>query len=277
MGPFSKVLTVDQIQKFEVKDMIILDPLQSNVHTTVKALSTNLSRRHHIIGRLDLQALLHSSTNVEMKEAFIISAIDSIFHVVTTRFKTLDGSSNGFTGILLAGWEVFPVMATHELSSTLATHGLDVYLETSGPDFLKDHSTLNSESIAGLIMRNAFLRPNGERLDCFDMGNLRTTVKAFVSQACLRSFAVLAWETLDDGVSLSPAILKRTYALCSFYNVVPWIGSCKGVYHLSADIVYCQPLGAFDWLKQTRVMELHDTWRSLRNVSIREMRQIGID
>lgn len=247
--------------------MIILDPLQTNVISIVENLPSDVSKQRQIVGRLDLSILLSPSAVTDPGNPLLIPTIDCIFQVISTRFRPSDGEGKGFTGILLAGWEKFPLTVTHELCAILTTHELDVYLETSGPDFISDTSTLSCASIAGLVMRNALLRPNGDQLDCFDMEKLRVTVKAFVSQACLRSFAVLAWETLSDGESPSLAVLKRTYAWCSFYNVVPWIGSVKDTLELTTNHVDFQPLSAFDWLKIPHVMELHNTWRSLQIVS----------
>jgi hypothetical protein len=268
LGNFESPATADQLGLFLSHDMIILDPLQTNVVAVVANSSSSLQRPHHITGRLDLALLLNLQPEKHITEKFIISALDQILNVVLTRFKNLDGDSNGFTGILLAEWDIFPVTVIDGLTDALAMLGLDVYLETSGPEFLKDPTTLNSDSIAGLVMRNVLILPNGERLDCFDMEKLRLTVKAFVSQACIRPFTVLSWETLDNGVSISPAVLKRTYAWCSFYNVVPWIGSVQALFDISTDVIRFEPLSAFDWLKQPRVMEIHEIWRNLRVVGI---------
>ena len=185
-----------------------------------------------------------------------------------TRFQSLNGSSNGFTGVLLAAWDAFPVPVLLELSYVITTLNLDVYLETSAPEFLRDTKVLASEAITGLVIRNGLLLPNGERRDCFDMEKFRPTVKGFVSQACLRDFTVLMWETLDNDALPSNAVLKRTYKWCSFYNALSWMGSNNALYDDSVDVVEFEPLSAFDWLKESRVVEIHEMWRNKRTVSL---------
>lgn len=268
LGTFNNPATADQLRLISNYDMIILDPLQPNVITVFAEYSNTPQLPRHITGRIDLPATLYPTSEEHQTDQFLISALDQILNVVLTRFKNLDGSGNGFTGILLAGWDVFPLAVAEELSNVLDSLGLDVYLETSGPEFLKDSITLNSESISGLVIRNALISVDGQATDCFDMEKLRPTVKAFVSQACLRPFTVLSWETLDNGISPSPAILKRTFAWCNFHNVVPWVGPFGALFDLSIDVVKLEPLSAFDWLKQPRVMELHELWRNHKSVSI---------
>jgi hypothetical protein len=268
LGTFDKPTTADKLRLISNYDMIILDPLQTNVVAVVAEHSNTPQLPRHIIGRIDLAVELHLISEKRQTEQFLIFALDQILNFALTRLKNLDGSSNGFTGILLAGWNVFPLALVYELSGVLDTLGLDVYLETSGPEFLEDSTTLNSESISGLVIRNALISPNGKAVDCFEMEKLRPTVKAFVSQACLRPFTVLSWETLETGISTSPAILKRTFAWCNFHNAVPWVGPIDALFDLSIDVVKLEPLSAFDWLKQPLIMELHEIWRNQKSVSI---------
>lgn len=252
---------------FSNSDMVILDPLQPNISATLNDVCGISGAPRHITGRLDLEVLLKNPAHTRNLEAFFISSLDRIMGTVLTYFQSLDGGSNGFNGILVAGWEIFPIPILNQLSAVLNANGLNVYLETGAPDFLKDSNALGAESIAGLVIRNGLMHPNGDRRDCFDMESLRATVKAFVSQACLRSFTVLVWETLDDNVVPSNAVLKRTYTWCSFYSALPWIGSNSALFDASIKVVKFQPLSAFDWLKEHRVMELHDLWRHNRTVS----------
>ena len=222
-----------------------------------------------ILGRYDCN--IHSSSSHSSKkgrrlDAYLISALDKVLTFVQMHLRSSDGGNNGFTGILLAGWDNFPLPVLNELNYAIVSLGLDVYLEVSGPNFLEDTSIINSSSISGMVIRNALILPDGQRRDCFDMANFRLTVKAFVSQGCLRSFNVLLWETLDDGVVPSNAVLKRTYAWCSFYSTVAWIGSTTALHDIAIEAVEYEPLSAFDWLKLPRVMELHDGWRNFRKV-----------
>lgn len=267
LGSFDFLAKQHVAKLFSNSDMVILDPLQPNISSTLDDVCGISSAPRHITGRLDLEVLLKNPAQTRNLEAFFISSLDRIMGTVLTYFQSLDGGRNGFNGILIAGWEIFPIPILNQLSAVLNAYGLHVYLETSTPDFLKDSNALGAESIAGLVIRNGLMHPNGDRRDCFDMESLRATVKAFISQACLRNFTVLVWETLDDNVVPSNAVLKRTYTWCSFYSALPWIGSNSALFDASINVVKFQPLSAFDWLKEHRVMELHDLWRNNRTVS----------
>ena len=267
LGPFASPATDIHTKSWAKRDVIILDPFQENAVITVTSLSDNFLKPRQIVGRIDLAVLLKPPPATQYLEQYCISSVDQILSVILTRFKSLNGSGNGFTGVLLCEWDVFPVSVLLELCHIITTLDLNVYLEVSPPDFLSSSKVLASESITGLVVRNGLILPNGERRDCFDMEKFRPTVKAFVSQACLRDFTVLMWETLDDDVSPSSAVLKRTYKWCNFYSAVPWVGSRSALFDDSLDVVEVEPLSAFDWLKETKVVELHEMWRNKRIVS----------
>jgi hypothetical protein len=267
LGSFELLATEPQAKLFFDNDMVILNPLQPNIDNTLKDICRGSGTPTRIVGRLDLAVLIKKPVHTRMPESFVISSLDKIMSIISKYFQAQNGGSNVFNGILLAGWEIFPVPVLHQLSAILTSNGLEVYLETGAPDFLKVSSVLTAESIAGLVIKNALMHPNGDRRDCFDMEGLRSTVKSFVSQACLRNFTVLVWETLDNDVVPSIAVLKRTHTWCNFYSAVPWIGSNNALYDLSINTVTVQPLSAFDWLKDRHVLELHDLWRNNRVVS----------
>lgn len=248
--------------------MVILDPLQPNINVILEDVCGRPSAPTHIVGRLDLADLVRHPTHERMLESFLISSLDRVMTTVSTYFQAVNGGDHGFNGILLTGWEIYPVSILNQLSAVLSANGLEVYLETSGPDFLKNPTVLTERSIAGLVIRNGLMHPNGDRRDCFEMESLRPTVKAFVSQACLRNFPILVWETLDDEAVPSLAALKRTHNWCNFYSVVPWIGPNNALFDLSTKTLTVPPLSAFDWLKESRVLKLHNMWRSNRTVSI---------
>ena len=196
------------------------------------------------------------------------SALDAVMAVILQRFQASEGQYTGFGGILLDGWEIFPLRLLTVLCDVLRSFGLKVYLETAQPSFLQDIEAIAPVSVSGLVIRNGLIHGDGRSRDCFDMESLRTTIKAFVSQSCLRDFQVFAWETVDDTRSLSSAVLTRTYTWCNFYSVIPWIGPSSALVDPSVEVVPFEPLGAFDWLKDSRVMELHELWKSNRAVSL---------
>ena len=266
LGHFDDSISANQAQLLSERDAIILNPLERNVVAALAQRPDNKRNPQSIIGRLDIGKILHVPVGTRQPEELLISAIDQLMTIVLTRFQDQEGRSNGFTGVLLAGWEATSTKVLHGLSDTLSNFDLEVYLETSAPDFLHDANVLNSGAITGLVIRNGLVLENGERRDCFGLEALRTTLKAFVSQACLRDFTVLIWDTLGDDVVPSNAVLKRTFSWCSFYSAVPWIGPQSALFDASVDVVPFEPLGAFDWLKEPRVMELHDLWKSKRAV-----------
>ena len=269
LGPFKSAATGIDTKSWAKRDVVILDPFQENAVITVTSLSDSYLKRRQVIGRIDMAALLKTPPAARHLEPYCISSVDQILSVILTRFRSLNGTSNGFTGVLFAGWDIFPLSVLLELSHIITTLDLNVYLEASAPEFLSDSKVLACESITGLVVRNGLINPNGERRDCFDMEKFRPTVKAFVSQACLRDFTVLMWETLDEDVEPSIAVLKRTYKWCDFYSAVLWVGSSTALYDDSLDVVEIEPLSAFDWLKEPIVVEFHEMWRNKRTVSFK--------
>ncbi|TVY94223.1 hypothetical protein LAWI1_G000823 [Lachnellula willkommii] len=266
LGHFDDMMSANQAQIFSDKDAIIIDPLGRNVVAALAQRPHDQHKTQSIIGRLDIGELLHMPVRTKQPEDLLISGIDQLMTIIATRFQDQEGRSNGFTGVLLAGYETISNKVLHALSEALSIFDLEVYLETSAPEFLHDASILDSEAISGLVIRNCLILENGERRDCFGLEALRTTLKAFVSQACLRDFTVLIWDTFGDDVVPSNAVLKRTFSWCSFYSAVPWIGSHSALVDASTEAVSFEPLSAFDWLKEPRVMKLHDQWKSKRAV-----------
>lgn len=261
------MISADQAQIFSDKDAIIIDPLGRNVVAALAQRPRDQHKSQSIIGRLDIGKLWHIPVRSKQPEELLISGIDQLMTIIATRFQDQEGRSNGFTGILLAGYETISNKVLHALSDALSNFDLEVYLETSAPEFLHDANILDSGAISGLVVRNCLILENGERRDCFGLEALRTTLKAFVSQACLRDFTVLIWDTFGDDVVPSNAVLKRTFSWCSFYSAVPWIGSHSALVDASIEAVPFEPLSAFDWLKEPRVMKLHDQWKIKRVVS----------
>lgn len=266
MGPFEPNNFAALKRILSVRDFIILDPNQPNIVPFLTDLLESAGRPKYVVGRLDIGPLLKPASNARHSEKVFITCIDGILAAISSKLRDEKGRYNGFTGVLLADWDFLPASVLHELGNVIVNMGLEVYLEASAPEFIKDSEILASPSISGLVIRNGILHGDGERQDCFDMEALHATVKGFVTQSCIREFTVLAWEALDDSVALSHAVLKRTFGWCKFYNVLPWIGSEVALFDASVDAVAFEPLSAFAWLKEPRVMELHDMWKSQQPV-----------
>ncbi len=162
MGSFDRAISEDRMRMLSRHDIIILDPYQSKV---IPSLAVLRKYNHHsldIIGRLDLEAFPSSRIETQKSDKFFIKILDQIMNVALRPFKELDVSDR-FTGILLAGWGVFPVPILHEFTKILRDMGLDVYLEISPPAFLEESAILNSNSIAGVVIRNGLSWRTGER------------------------------------------------------------------------------------------------------------------
>jgi hypothetical protein len=188
----------------------------------------------------------------------VTAAVEKVISLVSATFK-----DTAFSGVLIAGWEErFNLPVFKELASFLSGLGLDIYLETSPPDFLSDGRFLRMNSIAGVVVRNCTILPNGEKRDYFQMEKMQKTVKAFVAESCLRDFVVMAWETVDDKAYLSNATIKRSLQWSNFYSAMAWIGNNSSLTDANLNVPVAEPLGAFEWLKESRVMKVHDTWRA---------------
>jgi hypothetical protein len=214
------------------------------------------------LARLDVEYVAGHSSRPK-----IVSIVEWVAKHIEHSTK-VTGHHYCFTGVVISNWEIR--LTTSVLAAFirfLSSLGLSVYLEVSGPSFLSDASLAELQEVTGLVICNGTINPNGEECDAFQMAAMRPTIKAFVSQACLRSFVVLLWETLDDGIEPLNAIVKRSYQWSRFYSALPWIGSVSAL--TSAELSLCQeePLGAFDWLKELRVMKIHEKWRTNQLVS----------
>jgi hypothetical protein len=229
-------------------EMAIVDPLQCGILSTPNLLSTKL------LGRIDLRKLLPAESPVT---DVTISLLDWLPQLSTSRLY----------GILLAGWEdLFAKEALICISTAIIKCGLQVYLEVSPPDFLEDTEILNTDTISGLIIRNGTIFENGDRRDVFAMEKLKSAIKGFVLQSCLRDFVTLMWETLENDAVPSNATIIRSNQWCKFNNVLLWIGSSSSMCSPILGTSIQKPLSAFEWLKEPKVMQMHEKWRNGKEV-----------
>ncbi len=180
----------------------------------------------------------------------------------------ITGHQHPFTGIVVSNWEnCLTAALLQEFILFADSIGLCIYLEASNPQFLSEPRLAELEEVTGLVIRNGTIAPNGEERDAFKMAEMRPTIKAFVSQACLRDFVVLLWETLEEDASPLNAVIKRSYQWSRFYSALPWIGTRSALESAESAIFQKEPLGAFDWLKELQVMNFHEKWRLNQIVS----------
>jgi hypothetical protein len=245
----------------EELELLIVDPSQQGV---MDAMLSGLHRiPPQILARLDIAAVV-----AESPQKPIFAATEWISRLLECS-NDLSRQRCAFTGVVIANWEeTFSVALLTEFVCSIGSLGLCVYLEASAPRFLLDSKLAELDEVTGLVICNATISENGEERDAFQMAELRSTIKAFVSQACLRSFVVLFCEILNDNAKLPlNAVIKRTYQLSRFYSALTWVGSKSTLFSAELSLRQTEPRAAFDWLKESRVMKMHEKWRSNQTVS----------
>ncbi|KAJ5922453.1 hypothetical protein N7516_010156 [Penicillium verrucosum] len=231
-------------------DVLVVNPFQAGV---AKAISRH--ERSQVLGRVDLGKVLPP-------KASALTVIEKIEELLASGFH-----DTSFSGVLLANWEdVLRPTARGKLIEAISSLGLAVYLESEPPHFLKDRKAVQSDAVAGLVIRNASIMPQGEKRDYFQMAELQSTIKAFVSESCMRDFVVMAWETVDDNVTVPNAIIRRSIQWCGFYSAITWIGPEAALHDADLNVTTLEPLPAFGWLKEAEMMKAHDIWRANLNI-----------
>ncbi|GAD97218.1 glycosyl transferase, group 1 family protein [Paecilomyces variotii No. 5] len=246
LGGFTNPPTEQESQFLSQWEILIVDPFQNGVRDAIVGPQST-----RVLGRIDLRSIISTE----------ISTLEAIERVAILLVETFSGTA--FHGLLLAQWEhLFSSSTFRKLLESISSLGLAVYIETRPPKFLEDKHVLQTNAVSGIVIRNAAILPNGEKRDYFQMTELQSTIKAFVSQACLRDFDVMAWETINDDAILSNAVLLRGIQWCNFYSAITWVGTESALKDVALNMKVEEPLSAFGWLKDTTVMKVHDLWRS---------------
>jgi hypothetical protein len=259
----SNPITEEEGEILSQWDAIILDHCEPGILEAVNNDQVPLGPQ--ILARLDmLQVLSFKAANTEVDLSRVVYVISKIIRQTLRQ----PNQKRYFTGVVVAGWrERLSTPLLNGLTRLLAAYGLDVYLEVGPPDFLDGIERLDIGLFSGVIVRNGTILSNGERRDYFEMDKMKTTTKAFVSQACQRPFLTLMWDTIADEVDLSHAVVRRAHMWCSYHGAVPYFTRHRALTSIY-DIRSCEePLAAFQWLKTRRVMNVHEKYRSTRNVS----------
>jgi hypothetical protein len=245
-------------------DAVILDYCQPGVLDAVN--DDHIQLGPHIIARLDLLHIFSSKpTNTEIDLSRVVYVVSKIIRQTLRE----PNQKRYFTGVVVAGWrERLSTPLLNGLARLIKAYGLDIYLEVGPPEFLDDVEKLEINSFSGVIVRNGTILPSGERRDYFEMDKMKTTTKAFVSQACQRPFLTMMWDTIDDEVDLSHAVVRRAHMWCSYHGAIPYFTRRHALTSIY-DIRSCEePLAAFQWLKTRRVMTVHEKYRTTRTVRI---------
>jgi hypothetical protein len=263
LGLLNTPITPEEAQTLSQWEAVVLDYCEPGVLEAVSDDSVPIGP--HIIARLDLAQII--------KFAAMDSELDmsrTVYVLSWTIRQTLrqPDQRRYFTGVLVAGWRgLISTPLLNGLAKLLSAYGLDVYLENGDPDFLDGVGRLDLTMFAGMVVRNGTIKSNGERRDFFDMDKMKTTTKSFVSQACQRSFVTMMWDTIEDDVALSHAVVRRAHMWCSYHGAIPYFTRQRALTRLS-EIRSCEePLAAFQWLKTRAVMDVHEKYRAARIVS----------
>jgi hypothetical protein len=263
LGPLSNPVTQEEVRILSQWDAIVLDHDKPGVLEAVGDDSIPIGP--HIIARLDLAQMISS---VAMDNELDMSRIVYIISWTIRQTLLQPDKIRYFTAVLIAGWrERISPPLFKGLVSLLSAHGLDVYLEVGAPDFLDGEEKLDINLFAGMIVRNGTVRSNGERRDFFGMDNMKSTTKSFVSQACQRPFVTMMWDTIDDDAHLTHAVVRRAHMWCNYHGAIPYLTRQRALTNILEIRSYAEPLAAFQWLKDRRVMDVHEKYRAARMVS----------
>jgi hypothetical protein len=243
-------------------DAIILDHRKPGVLEVVN--DEDVALGPHIIARLDLEQILtFMATENELDMYRVVYVMSNILQESLRQ----PDQRRYFTGVLIAGWrERLRTPLLLGITKLFAAHGLGVFLEIGPPDYLDSIKKLDLKLFAGVVVRNGTIVQNGERRDFFAMDKMKTTTKAFVSQACLRPFITMMWDTIADDADLSHAVTRRAHMWCSYHGAIPYFARQCALTDLTEVRSCTEPLAAFQWLKDRRVMSVHDKFRTTRIV-----------
>ncbi|KAG9248806.1 glycosyltransferase family 4 protein [Calycina marina] len=255
LGEFSDPPTEAQIQVLSKWDILVVDTDQPGVAAILRCGLYPVSP--HILARLDIGLVSAKATRSP------ISVVLEWLSILLTSSASDGEKSSAINGVLLSNWD--KTISTGLLKEVIRASdalNLSVYLEVRAPEYLANPSLAELEEVTGIIIRNGTISSSGEEQDAFQMCEMRSTIKAFVLQACLRQFVVLVWETLDEDAKPLNAVVKRCYNWCRFYSALPWIGRSSSLVSAELSLEQKEPLGAFDWLKEQKVMTVHNKWRA---------------
>jgi glycosyltransferase involved in cell wall biosynthesis len=254
-------------------DLIVIDPKQAGVLELVTDQSFRLPP--HVVARLDLYQMLSSESRGS--ETSLLRSMERILTTIESTLKpSKPGGRNAITGFALAGWHnLMSTVLLNALAQYLQKAGLRTYLEVVPPHFLdgddKDsriqYRAPNLGLFSGVILRNGTVLPSGEVRDFFQMERMRSTTREFVSQSCQRQFTVMMWDPVDDRIEVSHAVVKRAFAWCGYHGAILWLGSDAGLTQSVANIAVEEPLASFQWLKDQKVMKIHEAYRKNRHLT----------
>ncbi|CAA9966934.1 Glycosyl transferase [Pyrenophora teres f. maculata] len=263
LGQLSTPATQEEISILSQWETVVLDHCQPGVLEAVS--NESIPMGPHIIARLDLSKVITFSameSDAEMSRAVYV-----LSWTIQQTLRKPD-QKRYFTGVLVAGWrDCVSIPLLNGLAKLLSAYGLDVHLEIGAPDYLDGIRKLDIGLFAGMVVRNGTIMSNGDRRDFFAMDKMKTTTKLFVSQACQRPFVTMMWDTIEDDAELSHAVVRRAHMWCSYHGAIPYFPRQRALTNIDEVRPCDEPLAAFQWLKDRRVMDVHDNYRAARTLS----------
>lgn len=233
-----------------------MDPLQQGVFDALSSLS---AKPTYVIGRIDFAALTTGIPDNDRVGKVKIITDKIIAHMGPSS----DSKTTPFNGVLIANWDstITPGIC-NEIIGFLSGLNLNVYTEICAPRFMdKVNSAVKIESLSGVVFINGSIMPNGERRDFFNLLSMKPALETANGQSCLREFAVLMCEIVEDEYTPTNAVIKRSFTWCNFYGAIAWIGRRAALKDPKENFFVQNPDGAFEFLKREPVMEVHETWR----------------
>ncbi|KAF2751551.1 glycosyltransferase family 4 protein [Sporormia fimetaria CBS 119925] len=263
LGLLNNPVTQDEARILAQWDAIVLDHCEPGILNALN--DETLPLGPHIIARLDLCQVL--SFAARDNDIDMLRAVYIVSKVIQHTLRRPD-QQRYFTGVLVAGWrERLSVPMLNGLAKLFFAHGLDVFLEIRPPEFLEGLGTFSLKNFAGVVVRNGTILGNGERRDFFEMETMKGTTKAVVSESCMRPFTVMMWDTVEDNAGLSHAVARRAHMWCNYHGATLFLTRKGALTDLDQARSGDEPLAAFQWLKNRRVMAVHEKYRTTRVLS----------
>lgn len=261
LGALNTPLTKEEAKVLSQWDAVVLDYSAPGVLEAVNNQDARLGSR--IIARLDLRRVSHFAS---VNEDSSLETVNIIFEIIQQKLRR-PNQRRYFTGVLVSEWrEHISTPLLNGLAKLFSAHGLDVYIEVSSPNFLDGIEGLDLSVLAGSVVRNATLLMNGDRADFFEVDKLKSMIKAFASKACQRPPLILVWDVIEDNVNLSHAVVKRAHKWCRHQGVVFYLTRQRALTNVADIMFYGEPLASFQWLKDQRVMNVHEQFRTAEHV-----------
>lgn len=251
-GTISALPSEEELRILRQCEMLVVDPRQPGVST---ALASMEDPPKFVVGRIDVKTVTSSfqkSDNIGKLKGIADEAV---------KLMGPRGGATPYNGILLANWDgAISDQLFAELLRFLDGLNLNVYLEVCAPKFI-DSSCFPITHLAGMLFVNGSIMPNGERRDYPRFLPMKTALDLAASQTFNRDFSLLMCEIIDDGASVTNAVLRRSFNWCGYFGAILWIGPRDALTNASKNVPVQSPDSAFAWLKNDKVVEIHDNWR----------------